>query len=79
MKAHLQELITAAANVLAGKVHTVEEMHIALFQLALDITSPARLDDHRPTRRMPFANEVLPRYQRATWARGKTVHDVGED
>jgi hypothetical protein len=54
-------------------------MHDALYQLALDIASPGRLDDHRPMRRMPLANEVLPRHQRATWARGTTVHDAGED
>jgi hypothetical protein len=72
-------LIEAAARDLAGRVHTAEELHSTLFKLALDIVSPTRLDDHRPTRRMPFANEVLPRHQRATWARGKTVHDVGED
>lgn len=79
MRAHVQELIEAAAHALAGRVHTIEEMHAALYQLAIDIRAPARLDDHRPTRRMPLANEVLPRHQRATWARDKTVHDVGED
>jgi hypothetical protein len=79
MKAHAHELVAAAAQALAGKMHTAEELHAVLFKLALDIVSPRRLDDHRPSRRMPGANEVLPRYQRATWARGKTVHDVGED
>lgn len=78
MRAHAQELVAAAAQALAGKAHAVDELHAALFKLALDIVSPARLDDHRPTRRMPFANEVLPRHQRSTWARGKTEHDVGE-
>lgn len=75
MRAHVQELVATAARTLAGKVHTEEEMHAALYQLALDIRAPARLDDHPPTRRMPVANEVLPRYQRATWARGSTEHD----
>ena len=80
MKSHAQELIAAAAQSLAGRVHTAEEMHGALYQLAIDITSPARrLDAPYSMRRMPFANEVLPRHLRATWARGKTVHDVGED
>lgn len=79
MKQHVQELVEAAAKALAGKVHTVEEMHSALYQLAIDIRSPARLADHHSWRRMPLANEVLPRHQRASWARGQTVHDVGED
>ena len=76
MRAHAQDLVAAAAQALAGRAHTAEELHTALFKLALDIVSPARLDDHRPMRRMPFANEVLPRHQRATWARGKTEHDT---
>jgi hypothetical protein len=71
MRAHVQELVAAAANTLAGKVHTVEEMHTALYQLAIDIRVPARLDDHRPTRHVPLANEVLPQHQRSTWARGE--------
>jgi len=80
MKSHAQELIATAVQSLAGKVHTSEEMYAVLYQLAIDITSPARrLDAPCSMRRMPFANEVLPRHQRATWARGKTVHDVGED
>ena len=79
MRAHVQELVAVAANNLAGKAHTVEEMHAALYQLAIEIRAPARLDDYHPTRRMPLANEVLPRHQRATWARGQTVHDMGEE
>ena len=79
MKAHRQELIAAAAQALAGRIHTTEEMHAVLFQLALELVSSARRDDHRPSRRMPCANEVLPRHQRATWARDKTEHDVGGD
>ncbi len=78
MRQHVQELVAAAAHALAGKAHTVEEMHDALYQLAIDIRSPARLADHQPSRRMPFANEVLPRHQRASWAREKTVHDPDE-
>ena len=50
MRAHVQELIAGAAKSLANKVHTEEEMHVALYQLALDIRAPARLDDHPPTR-----------------------------
>lgn len=78
MKVHAQELIAAVAQALAGRAHTAEEMHVALFQLALDIVSPARLDVPRTLRRMPVANEVLPRHQRATWARGKTAYDDEE-
>jgi len=78
MKPHTQELIAAAAQSLAGRVHTAEEMYAALYQLAIDIAAPARLDVPCVMRRIPFSNEVLPRHQRATWARGKTVHDVGE-
>lgn len=79
MRAHRQEMIAATAREFAGKVHTEEAMHAALFQLVLDIVSPARLDVPCSMRRMPLANEVLPRHQRATWARGKTVHDAGDD
>lgn len=79
MKALAQELIAAAAHALAGRVHTAEELHDALYQLALDVSAPGRLAVPRVLRRMPLANEVLPRHQRATWARGKTVHDVGEN
>ena len=79
MRAHVQELVAAAAAALAGKAHTFEELHDALYQLAIDIRSPARLDDHRPSRRMPVANEVLPRHQRATWARSETVYDAEDD
>lgn len=79
MRDHAKELVAVASNALAGKTHTAEELHAVLFQLALDIVSPACLADQRPMRRMPCANEVLPRHQRATWARGKTAYDAGED
>ena len=79
MRDHARELIAAAAHALAGKVLTFDELHDALYQLALDITSPGRLTVPRMVRRAPLANEVLPRHQRARWARGKTVYDVGED
>jgi hypothetical protein len=79
MREHARELVAAAAQALAGKAHTEDELHTELFQLALDIVSPSRSSDAaRPGRRMPLANEVLPRHQRATWARGKTVHDAEE-
>lgn len=79
MRAHAHEAIAIAAHALAGKAHTEEELLAAFFQLALDIVSPPRSrEDARPGRRMPFANEVLPRHQRATWARGKTVYDAEE-
>jgi len=54
-------------------------MYAALYQLAIDLAAPARSDMPGVMRRMPLSNEVLPRHQRATWARGKTVHDVEED
>ena len=79
MRAHVQELIDAAAKKLAGRSHTVDEMHDALYQLAIDIRAPARLDDYRPSRRMPSANELLPRHQRATWARARTEYDRADD
>ena len=79
MKALAQELIASAAHALAGRVHTAEELHDVLYQLAIDIAAPGRRDVSAAMRRVPLANEVLPRHQRATWARGKTVHDMGED
>lgn len=76
MRAHAHEAIASAARALAGKIHTEDELSSALFQLALDIVSPARsCQNAQPWRRMPFANEVLPPHQRASWARGKTVYD----
>lgn len=83
MKAYAQELIAATAHALAGRSLTLEEIHDALYQLAIDISAPARrdgdLDGSLSGRRTPLANEVLPRHQRATWARAKTLYDVGED
>lgn len=79
MKTRAQELIAEAAQTLAGKPHTEEALHDALYQLAIDILSPPPSHDPiLPSRRMPRANEVLPRHQRATWARAKTVYDVDE-
>lgn len=76
MRNHVHKLIEAAARKLAGKAHAKEELATALFQLALDITSPVRSDDEpRSFRRSPGANEVLPPHQRASWARAKTVYD----
>ena len=79
MRDHAHELIATAANALAGKAHSVQEMHDALYQLARDIVSPARIDSRFPARRMPCANEVLPRNQRASWARELTAYDVADD
>lgn len=79
MRAHVHEAIVAVAHTLAGKAHTEDELCAVLFQLALDIVSPSRSrEEARPSRRMPVANEVLPRHQRAAWARGKTVYDAEE-
>jgi hypothetical protein len=76
MRDPVHKVVEATARKLAGKAHTKEELHAALFQLAIDIMTPARSgDDPPPFRRMPGANEVLPRHQRASWARGKTVYD----
>lgn len=77
MKAHAQELIAAAAHALAGSAHTVEELHVALFQLTRNIATYARLTVPASMRRRPLANEVLPRHQRAAWARELTAYDVG--
>jgi hypothetical protein len=77
MRPHAQDLIAAAARVLAGKAHTEEDLHDALYQLAIDIvTPPPSREPLLPSRRMPVAGEVLPRHQRATWARSKTIYDV---
>jgi hypothetical protein len=76
MKAQAHELIDAAARSLAGKAHTVEDLSAALFQLVLAVVSPGRLDVPSSLRRTPAANEVLPRHQRATWARAMTEYDV---
>ena len=75
MRDHVRKLVEAAARKLAGKAHA-KELHAALFQLALDITSPARSGAEPPScRRSPGANEVLPPHQRASWARANTVYD----
>ena len=66
----------AAAHALAGRVHTAEERNEVYYRLAADIV---RLNTPRSMRRIPLANEVLQRQQRATWARKETVHDVRED
>lgn len=80
MRAHVHDLVASAALALAGKVHTVDELHGALFQLALDIVTPFRSHEEvGPPRRRPMAGEVLPPHQRASWARGKTVYDRDED
>lgn len=71
----------ATARVLAmvGDLISTREMDgIAdvLYQLALDVLRPpARSGDAEPVRRMPAAGEVLPRSQRATWARQRTEYD----
>ena len=76
MRDHVHKLVESAARKLAGKAHAKDELHAALFQLALDLLSPARSGvDVRPLRRSPGANEVLPPHQRASWARAKTVYD----
>jgi hypothetical protein len=79
MKPHAQDLVAAAAVSLAGKAHTVEAMHEALYQLALDLFTPWSSSPPSMMRRMPGAYEVLPRHQRASWARAKTEYDVDHD
>ena len=78
MTEHIQKLVETAAKALAGRAHNFETLHDALYQLAIDIRSPSRLDDFRPVRRSPGANEVLPPHQRASWARAKTEYDRGD-
>lgn len=76
MRDHVHKIVEAAARKLAGKAHPKEELHAALFQLALDLLSPAGSgEDARSLRRSPGANEVLPPQQRASWARAKTIYD----
>jgi hypothetical protein len=76
MRDNVHKVVEEAARKLAGRAHGKEELHAALFQLAIDIMTPARSgDDPPPFRRAPGANEVLPRHQRASWARGKTIYD----
>ena len=72
-------MIVAVARSLAGKAHTVEELHDALFHLVYDIVTPWPARFEAPLRRTPLANEVLPRHQRATWARSKTAYDRADD
>lgn len=67
-------LIAEVARDLAGKVHTQEELHDALYTLVRESYLPERLAVV-PVRRMPAAGEVLPPQQRATWARAKTMYD----
>lgn len=78
MRARVHDLVAAAAQNLAGKAHTLDEIHAALFQLALDIVTPSSREVPRDLRRRPLANEVLPRHQRASWARSKTIYDAEE-
>ena len=79
MKAGTEIMLVAVARSLAGKSHTVEELHNALFCLVYDIVTPWPERFDAPLRRMPLANEVLPRHQRATWARSKTEYDRADD
>jgi hypothetical protein len=67
--------IAAAAHALAGKAHTQEELHDALFTLVRTCYLPEG-QDAVPVCRMPAAGEVLPPQQRAMWARAMTVYDV---
>lgn len=53
-----------------------EEVSTMLYQLVIDYVRPPRLTVPETLRRSPMAGEVLPRYQRATWARENTVHDA---
>jgi hypothetical protein len=78
MRERTRQLIAATASILAGRVHTVEETHDLLYQLAIDMVSSERSPVPPSLRRRSLANEVLPRHQRASWARGKTVHDAEE-
>jgi hypothetical protein len=71
--AHVQ--IDATARILAGKVHTEEELQAVLFALVRTCYLPERCDVV-PVRRTPAAGEIIPPQQRATWARALTAYDV---
>jgi hypothetical protein len=74
VKDRAHALIAEAALALAGKVHTQEELHTLLFTLVHECRLPEG-QPVVPVRRMASAGEVLPRQQRASWARGKTIYD----
>lgn len=78
MNDRARALIATTAQKLAGKLHTQEELHEALFTLV----HTCYLPEARPVvpmRRMPVSGEVLPPQQRATWARAKTKYDAPQE
>lgn len=72
-RAHVQ--IAAAAQKLAGRAHTQEELYGELFSLVRLCYLPER-QPVVPVRRTPAAGEVLPPQQRASWARARTPYDA---
>lgn len=70
-------IIDEAAEHLMPNVHGIdrEELGALLYQFALDVMKPPALTVHEEIRRSPGAGEVLPREQRASWAREKTPYD----
>lgn len=78
-----RDIVDAAVDHVMELVHDHsgkrEDLSKALHQLAIDVLRPPALETTQETRlvrRSPAAGEVLPRAQRATWAREETVHDV---
>lgn len=59
-----------------NETQELESAAIALGRLLRQEPQPSTTDVFAETRRQPAAGEVLPRHQRASWARGKTAHDV---
>lgn len=53
-----------------------DELGELLYQLVLDTQRPPPLAVPEVLRRSPAAGEVLPRCQRASWARARTMHDA---
>lgn len=75
MNDRARERIAAAARDLAGRVHTQEELHDALFALVRTCSLPEG-QAAISVRRSPAAGEVLPPQHRATWARARTIYDA---
>lgn len=73
-----RDIIEAAVERLMPNVVGLEreEVSLLLYQLAIDVMKPPALTVPAVFRRAPGSGEVLPRHQRATWAREKTVHDA---
>jgi hypothetical protein len=76
MRAHANELILVAAAEIAAGDLTPTQIYDKLYTLVLECSQPPPREVPTDLRHAPLANEVLPRHQRATWARGKTLYDT---